>query len=97
MGRGRVGRRVLAAKIGSGRGAKKEKGDHYKKQGMDYQTGYLVVETEVIVEAEVNVVSEPGGGQPTSPVFAKEHADSANDRKEPDDENPKYVVFIRVG
>ena len=48
-------------------------------------------------QAQVNVVSEPNRSQPTSPILAKEHTNSANECEDPKEKNPKYVLFIWVG
>ena len=58
---------------------------------MDDQLRYSVK------KANVNVVGEPGGGEPASAVLSKEYAHSANEREKAQEKNPNYVVFFRVG
>ena len=57
--------------------ANEEKGDNYKEDGVNNQFGYWMV------DADVNVVSQPCGGEPASPVLATEHAHPANECEKP--------------
>jgi len=50
-----------------------------------------------MVNAEVNVVCKPGGSEPASPILPQEHAYSAKQREESNEENPNEVVFGWMG
>lgn len=49
-----------------------------------------------MVNAQADVIGEPGRSEPASPILAKEHAYSAKQREESNEQDPDDVVFGRM-